>query len=49
VHGDFAAHGRFDRIARNSSAELWLTTHRVLTMIALAGLAYAALTPRRRK
>jgi short-subunit dehydrogenase len=49
VKGDFAAHGRFDRIARRSSVELWLTTHRVLTMLALAGLVGAGFAVRRQK
>jgi short-subunit dehydrogenase len=48
VHGDFAAHGRFDRIARPTSAALWLTTHRVPMMLALAGLASAAFAARRK-
>jgi hypothetical protein len=49
VQGDYAAHGRFDRIARRSSVELWLTTHRVLMMLALAGLVGAGFAARRRK
>jgi short-subunit dehydrogenase len=43
VHGDFGAHGRFDRISHPASAALWLTTHRMLAMLALAGVLGAAL------
>jgi short-subunit dehydrogenase len=49
VHGDFAAHGRFDAIARRSSTELWLSTHRPLVTLALASLAGAAFAAYRRK
>jgi hypothetical protein len=41
VAGDFAAHGRFDRQARDHSAQLWLSEHRGLTLLA-AGVAGAA-------
>ena len=42
VIGDFGAHGRFDRVAHHASAELWLTTHRALVALALAGALGAA-------
>jgi short-subunit dehydrogenase len=32
VHGDYAAHGRFDAVARPHSVELWLDTHRALLL-----------------
>ena len=41
--GDFGAHGRFDREAHASSATLWLSMHRALGLVALAGVAGAAL------
>jgi short-subunit dehydrogenase len=39
VHGDYAAHGRFDAIARPRSVEFWLETHAtlVLGLAALVG------------
>jgi short-subunit dehydrogenase len=43
VPGDFGAHGRFDSEAHATSARLWLSTHRSIGMIALAGVAGAAL------
>jgi hypothetical protein len=48
VLGVLGAQGRFDRIARPTSAALWLTTHRVPMMLALAGLASAAFAARRK-
>ena len=42
VRGDFSAHGRFDAEAQASSLELWLATHPVLGVLALAGVAGAA-------
>jgi short-subunit dehydrogenase len=47
VLGDFGAHGRFDRIARPASAQLWLTTHRLLATLALAGMIGTAFALRR--
>jgi short-subunit dehydrogenase len=47
VRGDRGAHGRFDAESRPASVELWLSTHRTLGMIVLAGLAGAALALRR--
>jgi short-subunit dehydrogenase len=49
VRGDFAAHGRFDRIADPASAELWLTTHRVVAWLALGALLGAAIAAARQK
>jgi short-subunit dehydrogenase len=49
VLGDFGAHGRFDRIAHPASAQLWLTTHRMLATLALAGVIGAAFAVRRRE
>src|SRR5690242_410257 len=43
VRGDRGAHGRFDAESRPASVELWLATHRWLGLLALAGLAGAAL------
>ena len=43
VRGDRAAHGRFDAESRPASAELWFATHRWVGLLALAGLAGAAL------
>jgi short-subunit dehydrogenase len=43
VPGDFGAHGRFDGEAQATSASLWLSTHRVLGLVALAGAAGAGL------
>jgi short-subunit dehydrogenase len=47
VLGDVGAHGRFDRIARPASAQLWLTTHRLLATLALAGMIGTAFALRR--
>jgi NAD(P)-dependent dehydrogenase (short-subunit alcohol dehydrogenase family) len=41
VPGDHGAHGAFDRQAREHSAELWLTEHRGMALLA-AGIAGAA-------
>jgi hypothetical protein len=49
VLGDFGAHGRFDRIAHPASAQQWLTTHRMLATLALAGVIGAAFAVRRRE
>jgi hypothetical protein len=38
VHGGWAAHGRFDATAQRASAALWLTTHRALGIVVVAGL-----------
>ena len=43
VPGDRGAHGRFDAESRPVSVELWLATHPMLGILALAGLAGAAL------
>ena len=48
VRGDRGAHGRFDAESHRASVELWLSTHRTLGMMALAGLAGAALAMRRK-
>jgi len=50
VPGDHGAHGTFDRRARRSSAELWLSTHRglVLGSILAAGALVSAMEMRRR-
>jgi NAD(P)-dependent dehydrogenase (short-subunit alcohol dehydrogenase family) len=45
--GDFDAHGRFDAQSRPASAELWLSTHRTLGMMILAGVLGAAVGWRR--
>ena len=37
--GDHGAHGRFDAIARDTSAQLWLSQHRSVIALALASLA----------
>ena len=42
VPGDVGAHGRFDREAHATSASLWLSTHRVPTLVALGGIVAAA-------
>ncbi|HET8584762.1 MAG TPA: SDR family oxidoreductase [Casimicrobiaceae bacterium] len=47
VLGDVGAHGRFDRIASPASAQLWLTTHRLLATLALAGMIGTAFALRR--
>ncbi|HEX6793296.1 MAG TPA: SDR family oxidoreductase [Casimicrobiaceae bacterium] len=47
VPGDRGAHGRFDAESRPASVELWLATHRAVGILALAGLACAALALRR--
>jgi hypothetical protein len=39
VRGDTGAHGRFDAEAKPSSGELWLATHPVVGLLALAGIA----------
>jgi short-subunit dehydrogenase len=49
VPGDFGAHGRFDAESRPASIELWLTTHRTLGLMAVAGVAGAAFALRREK
>ena len=50
VPGDHGAHGRFDRQAVNSSAQLWLDTHRWAlaagAVLLTAGIAARALTRR---
>ena len=38
VRGDFGAHGRFDAQSRPASIELWLSTHRTLGVMILAGV-----------
>ena len=46
VAGDHGAHGRFDKIARKRSSQLWVTKHRselVAGFVAAAGLGLAAL------
>jgi short-subunit dehydrogenase len=43
VEGDWAAHGRFDSRARNSSPALWLSKHRELLVTLGAGVAGLAL------
>ena len=48
VPGDFGAHGRFDAESRPASIELWLTTHRTLELMAVAGVAGAAFALRNR-
>jgi len=47
--GDFGAHGRFDRLSRPRSVQLWLTTHRWLAAAlgAAAGAMGVAYTIRR--
>jgi short-subunit dehydrogenase len=45
--GDFGAHGRFDHRAHPRSAQLWATTHRAWTGVAVAGVAGLAYTIRR--
>lgn len=40
IPGDHGAHGRFDGVARNSSSQLWLNTHR--TAVALGAIALVA-------
>jgi NAD(P)-dependent dehydrogenase (short-subunit alcohol dehydrogenase family) len=49
--GDFGAHGRFDPQARGHSAQLWLSEHRGLTLLAagMAGAAAAAAWRARRR
>jgi len=42
VRGDFGAHGRFDAQSRPASIELWLSMHRALGMMILAGVLGAA-------
>jgi len=42
VPGDFAAHGRFDAKARESSPQLWATIHRKQLAVAALGVAAAA-------
>ena len=42
VPGDFAAHGRFDAKARDSSPQLWATMHRKELGVAALGVAAAA-------
>jgi hypothetical protein len=42
VPREAATHGRFDSQAKNSSAQLWATTHRPLLAGAAAALAAAA-------
>lgn len=42
VPGDYAAHGRFDRRARPSSPQLWLTKHRRKLGLAALGAAIGA-------
>ncbi len=41
VPGDHGAHGAFDARARGSSAQLWATTHRAVTLAAVAAAAAA--------
>lgn len=47
VHADYGTHGRFDRRSRDSSAQLWLTTHR--QQIAAGALALATVWLTRRQ
>jgi short-subunit dehydrogenase len=52
VPGDHGAHGAFDDRARESSAELWLSTHRgwvATAALATAGAAAAAMAMRKRR
>ena len=51
VPGDFGAHGRFDRRARTHSAQLWMSEHRAMTLLAagIAGAAAAAAWRARRR
>ena len=42
VPGDHGAHGRFDAKARTHSSQLWVTKHRGLVGLALAGLGLVA-------
>ena len=43
VRGDRGAHGRFGDESRKASLALWLTTHRTLLLLGLAGVATAML------
>lgn len=43
VPGNVVAHGRFDAGARLASVEPWLSTHRMLGVLALAGIAGVAI------
>jgi short-subunit dehydrogenase len=42
VSGDYGAHGRFDKIARRSSAQFWLARHKQTVVAALALTVAAA-------
>ena len=43
VPGDRGAHGRFGAESHKTSVALWLTTHRTMVLLGLAGVAAAAL------
>ena len=43
VPAEAAAHGMFDDQARDTSVQLWLSTHRPLVTGAVSGLAAAAI------
>ncbi|MEP7049624.1 MAG: SDR family oxidoreductase [Pseudomonadota bacterium] len=44
VAGDHGSHGRFDRLARGYSVQLWVTKHRAVAGALAAGLGLCALT-----
>jgi hypothetical protein len=49
VRADVAAHGRFDAIARDSSAQIWLSRHRRALVALGAGALALGISARRRR
>jgi short-subunit dehydrogenase len=49
VRADVAAHGRFDAIARDSSAQIWLSRHRRALAAVGAGVLALGISARRRR
>jgi short-subunit dehydrogenase len=49
VTGEWGARGRFDERAKDRSAQLWLTTHRVAVALGVAGGAVLVALARRRR